>query len=167
MLSPTNLDNFFITKIRFELGSIIKGFFSIKSIRLDFFLLIKFKRLILPIYLFSFETIYPSVLFCFVSNLIAFSIDVDGLKETVANMNKYAETGVDEEFGRGSYEYDRYYGDQSITPNPCLAAINQAPFYALKQDPGDFGTHGGVACASGVKLKRTSSHSRVVIGSGV
>ncbi|MDG2472552.1 MAG: FAD-binding protein [Pseudomonadales bacterium] len=72
-------------------------------------------------------------------------IDVDGLKQTVTNMNNYAKTGVDEEFGRGSYEYDRYYGDQSITPNPCLAAIEQAPFYALKQDPGDFGTHGGVA----------------------
>ena len=76
MLSPTNLDNFLITKIKFELGSIIKGFFSIKSIRLDFFLLIKFKRLILPRYLFSSDTIYPSVVLDLVNILTASSIDV-------------------------------------------------------------------------------------------
>ena len=44
MLSPTNFDNFFITKIKFEFGSIIKGFFSTKSIRLELFLLIKFNK---------------------------------------------------------------------------------------------------------------------------
>lgn len=72
-------------------------------------------------------------------------IDEAGLKDTVGKMNEYAVSGDDKEFGRGSYEYDRYYGDQSITPNPCLAPIAEAPFYALKQDPGDFGTHGGLA----------------------
>ena len=81
-------------------------------------------------------------------------IDPDGLAETVANMNRYAESGVDEEFGRGSYEYDRYYGDQSIAPNPCLAPITQAPFYALKQDPGDFGTHGGLAFNENAQVLR-------------
>ena len=70
MLSPTNFDNFFITKIKFELGSIIKGFFSTKFIRLEFFLLIKFNRLILPIYLFSSDTIYPSVVLDLVDYII-------------------------------------------------------------------------------------------------
>ncbi len=72
-------------------------------------------------------------------------INPEGLRETVDAMNRYAESGVDEEFGRGSFEYDRYYGDHSITPNPCLAPIVKPPFYALKQDPGDFGTHGGLS----------------------
>ncbi len=78
ILSPTNLDNFFIVKIKFELGSIIKGFFSTKFIKLELFLLIKFKRLILPINLLSSDTKYPSVVLDLVNNLIAFSVDVVG-----------------------------------------------------------------------------------------
>ena len=31
ILSPTNFDNFFITNIKFEFGSIIKGFISTKQ----------------------------------------------------------------------------------------------------------------------------------------
>lgn len=81
-------------------------------------------------------------------------IDPAGLTDTVSKMNQYAVSGVDDEFGRGSYEYDRYYGDQSITPNPCLAAIDQAPFYAMKQDPGDFGTHGGLAFNDNAQVLR-------------
>ena len=71
-------------------------------------------------------------------------IDVAGLKQTVANMNEYAKTGEDKEFKRGSTAYDRYYGDEHVTPNPCLAPIEKAPFYALRIDPGDFGTRGGM-----------------------
>lgn len=71
-------------------------------------------------------------------------IDVAGLQETIDNMNRYAETGKDEEFGRGDTEYDRYYGDETITPNPCLAALNKAPYYAMRIVPGDFGTRGGM-----------------------
>lgn len=81
-------------------------------------------------------------------------IDSAGLRETVDNMNNYAKTGEDEEFGRGSFEYDRYYGDHSITPNPCLAPIVEAPFYAMKQDPGDFGTHGGLAFNNNAQVLR-------------
>lgn len=71
-------------------------------------------------------------------------IDVNGLKETIANMNEYAKTGEDKEFKRGSTAYDRYYGDEHIKPNPCLAPIDKAPFYAMRIDPGDFGTRGGM-----------------------
>ena len=78
MLSPTNFDNFFITKIKFELGSMIRGFFSIKFIKFEPFLLIKFKRLILPIYVLSSDTIYPSVVLDLVNNLMALSMDVVG-----------------------------------------------------------------------------------------
>ena len=71
-------------------------------------------------------------------------IDKEGLLETVNEMNGYAITGDDTEYERGKAEYDRYYGDPTITPNPCLAEIKEAPFYAMRQDPGDFGTHGGL-----------------------
>ena len=72
-------------------------------------------------------------------------IDADNLKATVARMNEYAQTGKDLEFGRGDVAYDRYYGDASVTPNPCLAPIEEAPFYAMRIEAGDFGTHGGLA----------------------
>ena len=39
-------------------------------------------------------------------------------------MNVYAQTGVDPEFGRGGNDYDRMFGDPTVTPNPCLGAID-------------------------------------------
>lgn len=71
-------------------------------------------------------------------------IDPDGLERTVAKMNEYAATGKDLDFQRGDAAYDRYYGDPRVTPNPCLAPINEAPFYAMRIDAGDFGTQGGL-----------------------
>lgn len=71
-------------------------------------------------------------------------VNPQGLADTVARFNVFAETGVDEEWQRGASVYDRYYGDPSVTPNPCLAPLDQAPFYAVRLDPGDFGTQGGL-----------------------
>lgn len=71
-------------------------------------------------------------------------VNPQGLADTVARFNVFAGTGVDEELQRGSSVYDRYYGDPSVTPNPCLAALDEAPFYAVRLDPGDFGTQGGL-----------------------
>ena len=87
----------------------------------------------------------------------AAGIDPDGLERTVAAMNEYARTGKDLEFGRGDAEYDRYYADPRIKPNPCLASIAEPPFYALRIDPGDFGTHGGLA---------TNTHAQVLRADG-
>jgi 3-oxosteroid 1-dehydrogenase len=72
-------------------------------------------------------------------------IDPSGLEQTTRAMNEYARTGKDLEFGRGDAEYDRYYADPRIKPNPCLAPIVEPPFYAMRIEPGDFGTHGGLA----------------------
>lgn len=71
-------------------------------------------------------------------------IDASGLSDTIAKMNSYAQTGVDLEFNRGATEYDRYYGDPRIKPNPNLAPIAEAPFYAMLLAPGDIGTQGGL-----------------------
>lgn len=79
-------------------------------------------------------------------------VDANGLKETVQRNNQYAQSGSDPDFHRGESYYDRYYGDANTTPNPCIAPIQDAPFYALPIHPGDIGTKGGVltdvnACA--------------------
>ena len=77
---------------------------------------------------------------------LARQMDIDpvGLKETVDVMNIAARTGQDPQFGRGDSAYDRYYGDPTVTPNPCLGPIVKPPFYAVRMELGDFGTQGGL-----------------------
>src|SRR6202022_2836680 len=43
----------------------------------------------------------------------------DALAGTIACYNRCAETGIDEEFGRGTSELNRFNGDPSAKPNPC------------------------------------------------
>ncbi len=81
-------------------------------------------------------------------------VDPDGLENTVSKMNEYARTGKDLDLQRGDALYDRYYGDQRVTPNPCLAPIEEAPFYAMKVDPGDFGTQGGMVVTENAQVTR-------------
>ena len=71
-------------------------------------------------------------------------VDETGLMDTVKKVAKYSKTGVDEDFGSGSTSYDKYYDDPSVSPNPCLAPLSKAPFYAFPVYPGDIGTKGGV-----------------------
>ncbi|MFZ6045377.1 FAD-dependent oxidoreductase [Pseudomonas sp. CR3202] len=71
-------------------------------------------------------------------------IDVAGLAATVERFNRFAAAGKDEEFGRGDSEYDRYYADPTVKPNPCLAPIGRGPFYAVRIHLGEFGTNGGL-----------------------
>jgi 3-oxosteroid 1-dehydrogenase len=71
-------------------------------------------------------------------------VDAVGLCDTVAKMNRFAASGVDEDFGKGGNAFDTYYGDPHVKPNPCLAPIEQGPFYAVRIDAGDIGTKGGL-----------------------
>ncbi|MCG3169894.1 MAG: 3-oxosteroid 1-dehydrogenase [Pseudomonadales bacterium] len=72
-------------------------------------------------------------------------IDPGGLRATVECMNRYAGSGVDEEFHRGENAFDRFFGDKSVTPNPCLAPIAKPPFYGFEVWPGELGTKGGLS----------------------
>ena len=82
------------------------------------------------------------------------SVDADGLEDTVARMNQFARSGVDEDLHRGESAYDRYYGDPRVTPNPCLGPVEKAPFYAVRIDPGDFGTQGGLVINADAQVLR-------------
>ncbi len=84
-------------------------------------------------------------------------LDGEALAKTVARFNEFAEAGRDVDFGRGDSAYDRYYSDPRQRPNPCLASLRQAPFYAIKIVPGDLGTKGGL---------RTDERARVLRGDG-
>ena len=66
------------------------------------------------------------------------------LEDTVMRMNRYAETGGDDDFGRGSTDYQRITaGDPRHQPNPCLGPIRRPPFYAVRLYPGDIGASTG------------------------
>lgn len=67
----------------------------------------------------------------------------ENLVETVNRFNIFAHNGHDDDFNRGDSAYDNYYGDPTL-PNPNLAELKKAPFYALRLYPGDIGTKGGV-----------------------
>ena len=71
-------------------------------------------------------------------------VDAAVLEQTFSRFNEYAVKGEDPDFNRGVNGYDRYYGDPRSEPNPCLAPLVKAPFYAIKIFPGDIGTKGGV-----------------------
>jgi 3-oxosteroid 1-dehydrogenase len=60
-----------------------------------------------------------------------FGLEGGRLAQVISEMNRYAATGVDLEFNRGAEVYDRYFGDARVTPNPCLGAIEERPFYAI------------------------------------
>lgn len=66
------------------------------------------------------------------------------LRKTVDHFNVMAKTGKDADYGRGESASDRYYGDDRVKPNPCMAPIEKAPFYAIPLYPGDLGTKGGL-----------------------
>jgi 3-oxosteroid 1-dehydrogenase len=68
----------------------------------------------------------------------------DELADTVRRFNEMARAGRDTDFHRGDSAYDRYYGDPTNAPNPCLGPIDQPPFYAVRIVPGDLGTKGGI-----------------------
>ena len=73
-------------------------------------------------------------------------LPVEAVRQTIANMNTYAKTGVDPEFGRGMNPYDQMFGDPSSRPNPNIGPIDTAPFYAVPINNGDLGTKGGLRC---------------------
>ncbi|KAL5323056.1 hypothetical protein ACEPPN_007584 [Leptodophora sp. 'Broadleaf-Isolate-01'] len=80
-------------------------------------------------------------------------ISAEGLSSTVQRFNAMAALGKDEDFHRGDYVYDRYFGDRSSTPNPNLGPLVEAPFFAIQVWPGDLGTKGGLM---------TDEHARVL-----
>jgi 3-oxosteroid 1-dehydrogenase len=84
-------------------------------------------------------------------------VGAQGLRETVQRFNRFAATGVDEDFHRGESLYDHYYGDPRQKPNPNLGPIERAPFWGAKVYPGDLGTKGGLV---------TDEHARVVRDDG-
>jgi succinate dehydrogenase/fumarate reductase flavoprotein subunit len=80
-------------------------------------------------------------------------VDADGLTATLSAYNAEARNGRDPEFDRGGDIYQRHLGDGAHQPNPCVAPIEQPPYYAVAVHPADLGTALGLA---------TDAHARVL-----
>lgn len=72
-------------------------------------------------------------------------VDAKTLKETVARHNSFAETGIDIDFAKGETELNRFNGDASHKPNPCIGPLTKAPFYAVAVYPADIAVSTGLS----------------------
>ncbi len=75
---------------------------------------------------------------------LAQRVGLPELPAMVQRFNLLAASGRDDDYHRGDSAYDRYYGDPTIVPNPCLGPVDSGPFYAVQVVPGDLGTCGGI-----------------------
>jgi succinate dehydrogenase/fumarate reductase flavoprotein subunit len=87
----------------------------------------------------------------------AIGVPADALCDTIRTFNVVAARGEDPEFGRGSNIYQQHLGDADHQPNPCVAPIKHAPFYAVAVRPADLGIAAGIV---------TDEHARVLRDDG-
>jgi len=88
-------------------------------------------------------------------------VDPDGLEATVAEFNAGAELGVDPSFGRGSTRFHHFKGDMDHKPNPNLAPLDKAPYYAVPIRMGDLGTFAGIDVGPRGEVLRAGSEEPV------
>ena len=84
------------------------------------------------------------------------NVPADKLQATVQRFNTFAESGVDQDFQRGTTDYQRANGDANWPgPNPCLGALHEGPFYAIALYPGDIGAATGLVCDTHARVLDT------------
>ncbi|PVZ39680.1 FAD-dependent oxidoreductase [Pseudomonas sp. CC120222-01a] len=74
----------------------------------------------------------------------AIGVDPQALQQTLEHFNADARNGIDRAFGKGGNSYNRYMGDPQHQPNPCLAPLTKAPYYAIRLHTGDLGSARGL-----------------------
>lgn len=89
---------------------------------------------------------------------LADQLGLTDLTSTVDRFNKFAERGVDEDFGRGSDEYDVFFAGGS-GPNKALVPLDTPPFYAARFVLSDLGTKGGLVTDAHGRVLRTDGES--------
>jgi 3-oxosteroid 1-dehydrogenase len=59
-------------------------------------------------------------------------IDAEGLEATVERWNRFAEEGVDRDFGRGTYPWAAMMTGDRTREHPNLGPLDRAPYYGLR-----------------------------------
>jgi succinate dehydrogenase/fumarate reductase flavoprotein subunit len=80
------------------------------------------------------------------------SVDAGALRDTVARHNRFAETGVDLDFGKGETELNCFNGDPDHQPNPCIGRLETAPFFGLAVWPADIAVSTGLSTDSDARV---------------
>jgi len=86
-------------------------------------------------------------------------VDAAGLRDSVARNNRYAESGSDPDFGKGELELNRFNGDPTNRPNPCLGPIAAPPFYAIAVWPADIAVSTGLAADADARVLDTEGRA--------
>ncbi|MDI1240022.1 MAG: FAD-dependent oxidoreductase [Polaromonas sp.] len=82
-------------------------------------------------------------------------INPTALEQTVREYNVGAAQGEDPAFERGSTSFNRYLADPASKPNPCVAPVQNGPFYAIKLVMGDLGTFDGIQTSVAGEVMRS------------
>ncbi len=80
-------------------------------------------------------------------------VDAKALRATLERYNEQAARGVDEDFHRGHSALNRFNGDPTVKPNPCVAPIALRDLCAVQVWPAE------IACSAGIS---TDEDGRVV-----
>jgi succinate dehydrogenase/fumarate reductase flavoprotein subunit len=83
------------------------------------------------------------------------AVDPAQLHRTVARYNGFAETGVDVDFCKGGAELNRFNGDATHRPNPCIGPLAAAPFYAIAVWPADIAVSTGLSTDRDARVQGT------------
>jgi hypothetical protein len=92
------------------------------------------------------------------SNWPEIGVPVAALRDTVARQNRFAETGVDVDFGKGETELNRFNGDPSHAPNPCIGPLATPPFHAVAVWPADIAISTGLCTDVDARVLDTEGH---------
>jgi len=89
-------------------------------------------------------------------------VDPAALEQTVTSFNRHAAEGKDPEFNRGENAYSAFMGNALHGPNPALAPLAKAPFYALELRPSDLSSLAGLDTNS--KAQVLDATGKVIAG---
>lgn len=92
----------------------------------------------------------------------AIGVPSENLHATVDEFNADARQGIDRAFGRGSDIYQRHLGDGDRQPNPCLAPLEEPPFFAVRVEPADLGMAAGLVTDASARV--LDSQGRPIVG---
>jgi hypothetical protein len=94
-------------------------------------------------------------------------IDSAIFEQTIADYNRGAANGEDPEFRKGGTPYNRFNGDPTHKPNPCVRPIGSGPYFALRVTCAPIGTSAGLKTdADGRVLDRTGRPIRGLFACG-
>ena len=80
-------------------------------------------------------------------------IDSAGLQASVARYNTQSDIGYDGDFGKGQTPYNRMQGDATHPGrNPCMAPLQDGPYYAVRVVAGSLGTFAGLRCDANARV---------------